>query len=98
MDWRSISTSAQATLLESIPAAWRIDVKPYAGLTDVTRVPLTCGILSQTQIAITELTATELAEQIRSRKLKATEVLEAFAARAAIAHQLVSKPAGSSVL
>lgn len=94
MDWQSICASAQATLLESIPAAWRIDTKSYDDLADVTRVPLICGILSEKQIAITNLTVTELAKRIRSREFKATEILEAFAARAAIAHQLVSKPAG----
>jgi amidase len=87
--WKTISSSAQQTLLESIPAKWRINTRSYDNLTDVSGVPITCGILSQKQIDITNLTVTELAKRIRSRKFKATEVLEAFAARAAIAHQLV---------
>lgn len=90
MNWQAISQAAQADLLQAIPPRWRIDAKSYDGLSDVTRVPLTCGILTPRQIEITELTATELAGRIRSRTLKATEILEAFGARAAIAHQLVS--------
>lgn len=90
-DWQSISKAAQAELLQSLPAKWKIDAKSYDGISDVTQVPLTCGILSQRHIEITDLTVTELAGRIRSRALKATEVLEAFAGRAAIAHQLVSR-------
>lgn len=94
LGWQSVCRSAQASLLESIPAMWRIDTDSYANLTDVTRVPLMCGILSEQHIAITNLTVTELAKQIQSRELKATEVLNAFAARAAVAHQLASGTAG----
>ncbi|RSL60727.1 hypothetical protein CEP54_006581 [Fusarium duplospermum] len=88
-NWQTISQAAQAELLHSIPPRWRIDAKSYDGLSDVTRVPLTCGILSPRQIEITEFTVTELASRIQSRALRATEILEAFAARAAIVHQLV---------
>lgn len=88
-NWQTISQTAQANLLQSIPPRWRIDATAYSQLSDVTRVPLTCGLLSPKQIEITELTVTELAGYIRSRALSATEILEAFAGRAAIAHQLV---------
>jgi amidase len=47
------------------------------------------SILSQKQLKITEMTVTELCPLIASRELTAVEVLQAFAARAAIAHQLV---------
>ncbi|KAM5511697.1 acetamidase [Fusarium oxysporum f. sp. phaseoli] len=87
--WQDISAAAQAELLQAIPDQWRIDQKKYSGKSDASRVPLTCGILSQRQIDITELTVSELQQGIRSRAFKATEILEAFAARAAIAHQLV---------
>lgn len=89
-NWQNISKEAQANLLQSIPPRWRIDATSYDHLSDVTRVPLTCGLLSPRQIEITELTVTELAACIRSRALRATEILEAFVGRAAIAHQLVS--------
>ena len=89
MSWESISRKAQADLLNSLPTNWRIDAEVFAPGTDVSKIPTTCRILTQRQINITELTATELARHIASRRLKAVEVLEAFAARAAIAHQLV---------
>lgn len=76
--------------MQSIPAKWRIEKKAFESLTDVSQVPQTCGILTGDQIKITELTVAELAGGIASRTLKAVDVLEAFAARAAIAHQLVS--------
>ncbi|KAH7006611.1 amidase signature domain-containing protein [Fusarium venenatum] len=88
--WKDISVAAQAELLRAIPDQWRIDPKQYSGQSNVSRIPLTCGVLSKRQIAITELTVSELQQRIRSRTLKATEILEAFAARAAIAHQLVN--------
>jgi hypothetical protein len=89
-DWQTIALSAQTELLQSLPTQWRINTKAYADLTDVTSVPFQCDILTPKQIEITNLTVIQLAEGIRSRALRATEVLEAFAARAAIAHQLVS--------
>ncbi|OBS26101.1 hypothetical protein FPOA_00044 [Fusarium poae] len=87
--WEDISVAAQAELLQAIPDQWRIDLKQYSSQSNVSRIPLSCGVLSKRQIAITELTVSELQQHIRSRTLKSTEILEAFAARAAIAHQLV---------
>ena len=89
MAWQEISKAAQVQLLEAIPLAWRIDTSKYKHLSDVTSVPSTCGVLTESQLRITELTATEIVEKIESRQLKAVQVLEAFAGRAAIAHQLV---------
>ncbi|KAE8168326.1 amidase [Aspergillus tamarii] len=90
MSWETVSKKAQADLLSSLPSKWRIDTEAFASETDVSQIPKTCGILSQRQIQITELTARQLARQIASRQLKALKVLEAFAARAAISHQLVN--------
>ena len=90
MSWRAIADEAQAGLLRSIPDRWRLDVDAYSALKDVTGVPRTCGILTDDQLAITELTAAEIVRRIEAREFKAVQVLEAFAARTAIAHQLVS--------
>ncbi|KAF5722339.1 aconitate hydratase 1 [Fusarium mundagurra] len=62
----------------------------YQDLKDVTNVPYTCGLLTEEQLKITELTATEIVMKLETRELKAVQVLEAFAGRAAIAHQLVN--------
>lgn len=90
MSWKEISQKAQQEVLDKIPLEWRIEKAKYQALTNVIDVPRVTGILSEKQLSITELAVTELAKQIASRQLTAVEVLEAFAARTAIAHQLVS--------
>jgi len=89
MTWKAIAKVAQAEVLDSIPIKWRLNVDTYRSLKNVTRVPQTCGILSDAQLNITDLTALEVVKQIESRELTAVQVLEAFGARTAIAHQLV---------
>jgi amidase len=89
MSWQTIAKESQAKVVQAIPGCWRLNVDDYKSLKDVTRVPYTCGLLTEAQLKITELTATELVRQLQSRKLSAVQVLEAFAGRAAIAHQLV---------
>jgi amidase len=57
--------------------------------TDVSKVPVTCGLLRAKEIDITEnYDAVGLAEAIASKKLTAVEVTTAFSKRAIIAHQL----------
>ncbi|OGE50190.1 hypothetical protein PENARI_c018G01873 [Penicillium arizonense] len=89
MSWKAISKEAQGAVLESIPSRWRLDIEKYKSLRDVTSVPYTSGIMTKDQLEITELTAGEIVK-CESREWKAVQVLEAFAARAAIAHQLVN--------
>jgi amidase len=56
---------------------------------DVSNIPTTCGILTPTEINITEnYDAVGLAEAISAGKLSAVEVTTAFSKRAIIAHQL----------
>ncbi|CAH0046921.1 unnamed protein product [Clonostachys solani] len=90
MSWKPIAQASQTNLLKSIPGRWRLDLHKYKSLKDVTSVPYTCGILTDVQLRITELTAVEIVRGLEARELKAVQVLEAFAARAAIAHQLVN--------
>ena len=90
MPWEAVSRKAQADLLDSLPTKWRIDTEAFSSLTDVSQIPATCGIMHEHQIQLTELSASELMGRIASRQMKAVEVLEAFAVRAAISHQLVS--------
>jgi amidase len=89
MSWELVAKQSQANVLRSIPERWRLDAGKYISLKDVTEVPRTCGLLSEEQLEITELGATEIALRLESRQLTAVQVLEAFAGRAAIAHQLV---------
>lgn len=58
---------------------------------DVTSVPRDCGLLSKTELDITEsYDAAGLAEAIASKRYSAVQVTTAFAKRAIIAHQLTS--------
>lgn len=56
---------------------------------DVTGIPVSCGILTEEEIRITEdHDATSLAEAIAQKRYTAVAVAKAYAKRAAIAHQL----------
>jgi amidase len=89
-DWQKTASTAQESLLNSIPAAWRLPQPLDNSLTDVRSVPRTCGLLTEKQLDITELTASALVALLRDGKLSSVEVTEAFCGRAAIAHQCVT--------
>ncbi len=87
--WQTISSDAQAALLNSIPSKWRLSSPIDPSMTDVRSIPRTCGLLTPKQLEITEQTASQLLPQLKEGKLSSVEVTEAFCARAAIAHQCV---------
>lgn len=89
LDWQQIASTAQQSVINSIPAKWRLSEALDPSLTDVRSVPRTCGLLTPKQLNITEQTASELVAQLREGKLSSVEVTEAFCGRAAIAHQCV---------
>ncbi|KAF7592210.1 hypothetical protein BBP40_000481 [Aspergillus hancockii] len=74
MSWETLGKEAQAAVLESIPARWRLDLEQYRPLKDVTSVPYTSGILTDDQLKITELTVVEIVKRLESRELKAVQV------------------------
>ena len=91
----SIAAEKRAQAAAKIPLEWRL---PASILSDVSGsptagvmgIPRTCGILTATEIEITEqYTAIELRSAQLARKLSAVEILTAFSKRAAIAQQLV---------
>ncbi|KAK4539479.1 hypothetical protein LTR36_010915 [Oleoguttula mirabilis] len=83
------AAEAQQNVRDSIPLAWRLpSPASYSG--DLRKVASQCGLLSERQLIITEVTASEALGCIRSGRWKAVEVVEAFCIRAAIAHQLVN--------
>jgi amidase len=89
MDYKSVSLEAQTKLLNCIPVKWRL-ASIDKSITDVTSIPTTCGLLTPSQLAITEMTATQLLSKLHTGALTSVEVTEAFCGRAAIAHQLVN--------
>lgn len=87
-----VALRAKAGIYDAIPKKWRLTPAQLelADDANVMDIPLTCGLLTAEQIAITEQTATELLSKLGLGELSSVEVTEAFCARAAIAHQLVS--------
>ncbi|EKD19928.1 uncharacterized protein L3040_002391 [Drepanopeziza brunnea f. sp. 'multigermtubi'] len=87
--WKAIARRKQAERQSRIPSAWVLKSCPSSETLDVRSVPRTCGILTQSEVSITEkYDATALADAIRARSLTAEQVTVAFCKRAAIAQQL----------
>lgn len=87
--YKAIAQRKQAERDSRIPSAWRLTSLPSSSTLDVRSIPQTCGILSSSELSITEIyDATALAEAIRSKKLTAESVAIAFCKRAAIAQQV----------
>jgi amidase len=78
------------TFWDKVPAEYRL---PPSTINDppidVSKIPVTCGILTSQEIDITEnYDATALAEAIASKKYTAVAVATAYSKRAIICHQL----------
>lgn len=89
MEWQKVAEQAQSAVHLNIPSRWRLP-ESFKGSRNVMTVPRDCGALTDRQIEITELAASQLVERLSKRELSSYEVTEAFCARAAIAHQLVT--------
>lgn len=92
--YQKVAAKAQASVHDAIPTKWKLSASQLdlAATANVTDIPRTCGILTETQLAITEQMATELLAKLASGQISSVEVTEAFCTRAAIAHQLVDTP------
>ena len=90
-DYKAVAAQAQQRVFDKIPAQWKIPANKKAQHTgNAFQFIQDSGLLTPEQLNITSLNATGLLGLIHSGKLKAVEVVEAFCARAAIAHQLVN--------
>lgn len=89
--WEEIGARKRAALLASIPEEWRVpsELLPPDSQDDVTGWPASSGWFTAEELAITELTASELVPKLASGALKSVVVTRAFCKRAAAAHQLV---------
>lgn len=89
--WEEIGARKRAALLASIPEEWRVPagLLPPDSQDDVTGWPVTSGWFTAEELAITELSASELVPKLASGALKSVVVTRAFCKRAAAAHQLV---------
>ena len=87
MGWEDIAADKKSRIYKSIPDEWRIDVKNQND--SVMDVPAKSGILSSTEIEITNSSAVDLVAKLASGQLNSVDVTLAFCKRAALAHQLV---------
>ncbi|KAH7263835.1 amidase signature domain-containing protein [Fusarium tricinctum] len=88
MDWQAIAAEKKSQLEASIPQEWRIKTLPTDD--SVMSFPESSGILTPEELNMTELSATELVQDLASGKLSSVAVTTAFCKRAALAHQLTN--------
>jgi amidase len=90
-NYKVIAAAKRAQQQDKIPKTWRIPTERFQDATNVMDIPLTCGLLDETESRITsDYDATALLEKLRARVWSVEQVTVAFCKRAAIAHQLVS--------
>ncbi|KEQ88240.1 glutamyl-tRNA amidotransferas-like protein subunit A [Aureobasidium pullulans EXF-150] len=87
-DWKEIAAAKNQRINDSIPKEWRIDTSSLPD--NVMDIPATSGILSRTELDITNSSATDLVAKLAAGKLKAVDVTTAFCKRAAISHQVTN--------
>lgn len=74
--WKLLSWQKKDEQFSRIPSEWRLPNLPQEVTIDV---PRTCGLLSKTELKITEeYDATSLAQAIRNREVKCADVARAF--------------------
>jgi amidase len=90
-NYKVLAAAKKAHQQDQIPKSWQIPTERYHGAINVMDIPLTCGLLDETESKITSnYDVTALLERLRSRIWSVEQVTVAFCKRAAIAHQLVS--------
>ena len=90
MSWETAAKDVREAIDKAIPQKWKLQGTLKIESRDVRDIPRTCGLLSSEELHITEQTATDLVKKLASGELSSSQVVEAFCARAAVAHQLVS--------
>lgn len=91
-DYESKRAAIIEELARKIPETYRLAPSTIQSPPlNVTGIPITCGLLTKDELAITEnYDATGLADAIAKSKLTAVDVATAFCKRAAIVHQLTA--------
>ncbi|KAF2158764.1 hypothetical protein M409DRAFT_38093 [Zasmidium cellare ATCC 36951] len=89
MSWKQVAQSQRETLLSSMPIEWRLAPDEIGGRTKQRKiVDFIAKRVSSDTREITELPVSQLLQKLRQGDVTASEVLAAFAHRAALAHQL----------
>jgi len=90
-NYQAIAAEKKAQQWDKIPQNWRIPTEIFHNAANVMDIPLTCGLLNETESRITSYyDATALLERLKSGVWSVEQVTVAFCKRAAIAQQLVS--------
>jgi amidase len=91
ISWEDVAAAKRKQLLDSIPREWIIpeDIFPPDSEVDVTKFPRESGWFTESELEITNSTASEILEKTTTGKWTAEAVARAFCKRAAAAHQLV---------
>jgi amidase len=88
--WQDIAAEKKQTIDDKIPPEWRVGEEQLEKRKKkVVDLPRTCGLMTDRELSITELSAVEILAAIQTQKLTAVETTAAFCKRAAIAHQAV---------
>ncbi|KAH8658084.1 putative fatty-acid amide hydrolase [Xylariales sp. PMI_506] len=89
--YQAIAAEKKARQWDKIPKDWRIDAEAYENATNVMDVPLTCGLLTETEARITsDYDATAILAKLKTGIWSVEQVTVAFCKRAAIAQQLTN--------
>jgi amidase len=89
--YQAIAVEKRAQQWDKIPKDWRVPTERFHNITNVMDIPLTCGLLNETESRITSnYDATALLEKLKAGVWSVEQVTVAFCKRAAIAQQLVS--------
>ncbi|GJN72266.1 hypothetical protein PLICBS_006338 [Purpureocillium lilacinum] len=90
--WEDQAQVCRDILAQSIPRQWLLpaDKLPSAERTNFLEIPRESGILTETELQITETDATGLVESMAGGTWTAEEVVIAFLKRATIGHQLLN--------
>lgn len=96
--WETQARKARDILQQSIPKQWMVPANqlPPATQLNVVDFPRTSGILTDKELAITEMSATALVERMGKGQLSAEEVVVAFLKRSVVGHQLVRRAANNT--
>ncbi|KAJ5810410.1 uncharacterized protein N7503_002628 [Penicillium pulvis] len=90
--WERQAQKGRDILTNSIPKQWLApaDSLPPVTQKNVIDFPTKSGLLSERELSITDLSATQLVAEMGAGKLKAEEVVVAFLKRAVLGHQLLN--------
>lgn len=90
-NWQTQAQKGKDLLNNSVPKQWLVpaDQLPPVTQKNVTDFPRKSGLLTERELGITELSATELVNGMGKGELSAEEVVVAFLKRSVLGHQLV---------